>query len=72
MRSSARPSVLLVDDDADVRRALARALEARGCAVLTAGCGREALAVLAERGLAAIDVQTPDLDGVRAIARPGT
>jgi two-component system sensor histidine kinase/response regulator len=63
--------VLVADDNASSRTALAHALEGRGCAVDRAASGAEALALL--RGpraydLAFIDSAMPDLDGASVLA----
>jgi len=65
-----RPCVLVVDDDAPVRRMLERTLGAEGYAVLAAPDGGAALAAV-ERGvpdLLVLDVAMPGLDGL-AVAR---
>jgi response regulator RpfG family c-di-GMP phosphodiesterase len=58
---------LLVDDDAQVRSALARSIESQGFECLQVANGAEALALLAERGevpLCIADIYMPELDGV--------
>jgi signal transduction histidine kinase/CheY-like chemotaxis protein len=59
--------VLLVDDDLDVREALADLLEHRGFPVVTAGNGVEALAILRATGerpsLILLDLMMPVMDG---------
>jgi len=58
---------LLVDDDADVRRAMAHVLEDMGHSCIEAGSGAEALAVLDQVGelpLMISDVMMPGLDGL--------
>lgn len=60
------PSVLVVDDDAAVRRAVARFLRAEGLAVLEASNGAEGLTRLREAGdVSAIllDLRMPVMDG---------
>ena len=69
--SGANRTVLVADDNASSRAALARALEARGWLVDRAAGGAEALALL--RGqrrydLAFIDSAMPDLDGASVLA----
>lgn len=58
---------LLVDDDADLRRAMAHVLEGMGLACLEAGSGLEALTLLDQAGelpLLVSDVSMPGLDGL--------
>lgn len=65
------PSVLLVDDSAVVRRAVARRLEAEGCEVHEAASVAEALVVAAVTRVrcAIVDVELPDGDGASVAAR---
>jgi two-component system response regulator MprA len=69
-------SILVVDDDAAIRRMLARTLEAEGYAVESAGDGGAALAAI-ERlvpDVLVLDVAMPGLDGLavsRAVRRRG-
>ena len=64
--------VLLIDDDADLRKLLAEALRRGGCEVETAASGAQALS-LADRAPApqvlVCDNHIPDMDGVSLIAR---
>jgi PAS domain S-box-containing protein len=63
--------VLVADDNASSRQALARALESRGWGVDCAAGGAEALALLRSGrryGLAFIDSVMPDLDGASVLA----
>jgi CheY-like chemotaxis protein len=58
-------SVLLVEDDDDIREAVAAVLEAEGYTVLTAGNGQEALTLL-ERGepcVVLLDLMMPVMSG---------
>ena len=58
---------LVVDDDAQVRRSLARVIQAHGLATLEAGSGAEALALLEREGEVPIcisDVYMPEMDGL--------
>jgi CheY-like chemotaxis protein len=58
-------SVLLVEDDKDIRDAVSAVLEAEGYTVLTAGDGQEALAIL-ERGqpcVVLLDLMMPVMNG---------
>src|SRR5262245_47037281 len=60
-----RPSVLVADDDALVRKALGRMLESSGYEVVTAADGAEALQLAAERAFDAIvtDLAMPGRSG---------
>lgn len=64
-------TILVVDDDAALRRTLQLNLRARGYAVLTAGSGAGALQGLAEQpvDLVILDLGLPDLDGVSVLRR---
>jgi putative two-component system response regulator len=58
---------LVVDDDSQVRRAIARIIEAHGLAVTEADSGATALAILEAEGeipLAISDIHMPGMDGV--------
>ena len=63
-------SVLVVDDEPQILRALAINLKARGYDVRTAGTGTEALAVAAAHvpELVVLDLGLPDMDGSDVIA----
>ncbi len=60
-----RGAVLIVEDDAGLRRMLRRALEKEGCEVEEAENGRVALERVAERlpGLVLLDLMMPEMDG---------
>lgn len=62
-------TILLVDDDESLRRALRRALEHEGYAVAEAGNGREALKQLQEVAVALVitDLIMPDSEGLELI-----
>ncbi len=69
-----RKTVLVVDDEAAVRLNLCAYLEDEGFAVLAAGDGEEALAILAKRqaDVGVIDMRLPGIDGngvIRAARR---
>jgi PAS domain S-box-containing protein len=74
-----RPAVLLADDDPIVRKVLAAALEDAGYAVMSAGDGTEALALLQQSARIDIlvsDLTMPGMDGLTLIResqalRPG-
>jgi CheY-like chemotaxis protein/tRNA A-37 threonylcarbamoyl transferase component Bud32 len=75
-RADAAPSdgkarVLVVDDEAGNRDLLARRLQREGYAVVSAGGGHEALAVIAQErvDVVLLDVMMPDLDGLAVLER---
>jgi len=76
-RATARVKVVVADDSLTTRSAMKALLEIAGYAVLAAGDGEEALALLRESGaqLVVSDVQMPRLDGLglarRVKADPG-
>jgi two-component system KDP operon response regulator KdpE len=67
----ARPSVLVVEDDEETRRALARALVANGYHVIEAPDGRTALDRWEARrpDVVLLDLGLPDTDGIRLVRR---
>lgn len=73
--TGARPDarVLVVDDDADIRRMLQRALAPLGCAVETVDDGRAALAACAAGprppDLVLLDLMMPRVDGIDVLRR---
>ena len=76
MPHSARPRVLVVDDDKAVRESLRRSLEYNGYEVALAGDGAEALVMIgsAQPDLVVMDVMMPRLDGLettRALRQAG-
>jgi PAS domain S-box-containing protein len=66
--AAAGASVLVVDDDADVRAFLAESLEGLGCTVVVAASGPEGLAALGgwRPDLALIDYAMPGMNGAEA------
>lgn len=66
-------TVLVVDDDAEVRDVLSRVLSLSGYTVLTAGTGQEALEVCQRCGpgieVLVVDVIMPELDGSQLVRR---
>jgi CheY-like chemotaxis protein/predicted transcriptional regulator len=62
----ARPSVLLVDDDETIRKALTRTLSKEGFNVDSATNGKHALekSQLAHYDVALVDIRLPDMDGI--------
>src|SRR5579859_7648630 len=67
-----QPSILVVDDDADVREVIAETLVGFGYGVLQAASGEEALPVLAERHdirMLITDVRMPGMSGFELAAK---
>ena len=66
---SAGRTVLMVDDDPDVRTSVARGLRHSGFDVRVAATGKEALRLLSNESHDALvlDVQMPELDGVAVV-----
>jgi two-component system, OmpR family, KDP operon response regulator KdpE len=66
---SARARILVVDDEAPIRRFLRVALEAEGYGVIEAGTAREGLAVAAREtpALVVLDLGLPDADGLSVL-----
>jgi two-component system, OmpR family, KDP operon response regulator KdpE len=64
-------TILVVDDEPQIRRALRTSLEAHGYQVRTASNGTEAIEVAAQAApdLVFLDLGLPDLDGTRVIER---
>ena len=58
-----RPTVLLVEDDAHMRRAVTRHLTTRGLTVIPVACAADALDT-AGADIAIVDIGLPDMDGV--------
>lgn len=67
------PTVLVVDDTADVRSAVRRILVRAGYDVICAEGGSEALSIAAERDLhaAVVDYNMPGMDGLTLLVRLG-
>ena len=57
------PTVLVVEDERDIRDVLRRYLERAGFSVLTAASGAEALRLLSACELVLLDLGLPDIDG---------
>ena len=68
-QESAGRTVLMVDDDPDVRTSVARGLRHSGFDVRVAATGKEALRLLSNETHDALvlDVQMPELDGVAVV-----
>ncbi len=69
-RSTEPASALVVEDDADSRELLRRALEGEGWKVRTAENGRAALAAVAEQrpGVILLDLMMPEMDGFEFVS----
>jgi DNA-binding response OmpR family regulator len=63
------PSVLIVEDERDIREILRRYLEREGFAVITTGSGAEALRLLdtSTPDLLLLDLGLPDIDGLEIL-----
>ena len=61
-------SILIVDDNEDLRKVLAWLLQPRGYETLQAATGREAIekAIVAQPSLILLDIRLPDMNGVDA------
>ncbi len=69
LRTVTRDAILIVDDEAPMRKYVSANLSARGYAVLTAADGMEALKLLAERpfALLILDIMMPDPNGLAVL-----
>jgi DNA-binding NtrC family response regulator len=65
------PRVLIVDDEAVVRKGIARVLEGQGFSVHLACEGKEALEIMAETPipLVLLDIKMPGMDGIEVLRR---
>ena len=61
-----RVTILVVDDEAGVRRLVSRIIERNGYTCFQAGCGKDALAVLEKESVDAVitDIAMPGMDGI--------
>jgi DNA-binding response OmpR family regulator len=61
--------VLIIDDEASLRRTLARVLQQANVEVTTAGSGQEGLAFLSQQpfDLVYLDIRMPDMNGLEAL-----
>ena len=64
-------SVLVVDDEQDIRDGSERILSRMGCQVLTAAQGEEALQILTEEtvSIVLLDMKMPGMDGIEVLTR---
>ena len=69
LRNRPSSTVLVADDDADIRGLLARHLRSAGFAAIEAANGREALALLETHDvdLILLDVRMPEMDGIETL-----
>jgi response regulator RpfG family c-di-GMP phosphodiesterase len=69
--TNARPTLLIVDDEAQILSALKRTLRGEGYDVVTVENGAAALRILGKRGVDAIlsDHKMPGMSGVQLLAR---
>ena len=69
--TDAPPRVLVVDDEPELRRSLARLLLSRGMGVLTAGGGMAAIDILKKEPIdvALFDLMMPNIDGIELMER---
>ncbi len=70
-KASLKPTVLVVDDEVQIRRLLNVSLEANGYRVMEAATGQEGLTVAAQYppDVVILDLGLPDLDGVTVLKR---
>ena len=66
-----RQTVLVVDDEKNIRRTLRMVLEAEGFAVAEAESGEQALEILQAEpvDLAVVDVRLPGIDGLSLLSK---
>lgn len=70
-KPAAKPTVLIIDDEVQIRRLLRVTLEANGYRVLEAAAGKDGIVEAAQRRPDAIvlDLGLPDLDGLTVLKR---
>ena len=66
-----KPTVMIVDDEKNIRRTFSMVLEAEGFAVVTAGTGEQALEECAGHrpDVVVLDVRLPGMDGIETLRR---
>jgi DNA-binding NtrC family response regulator len=66
-----KPSILVIDDDEDIRKVLSEILKDNGYNADSAETGRQALRKAEEKfyNLALIDIRLPDIDGVELLTK---
>ncbi len=70
-KTSLKPTVLVIDDEVQIRRLLKVCLEANGYRVVEAANGREGITVAAQYppDVVVLDLGLPDMDGVTVLKR---
>ena len=63
--------ILIIDDEASLRRTLARILQQAGCEVTTAASGQEGLAFVSQQSfdLVYLDIRMPDMNGLEVLKK---
>ena len=71
MSENLRPTVLVIDDELQIRRLLRVCLESNGYRVIEAGTGKEAIIEAAQRrpDVVVLDLGLPDMEGVTVLKR---
>jgi len=66
-----KETILIVDDEESVRKALGNVLRDEGYEIVLAGSGKEALDLLAEAqpAIALLDIMMPEMDGIETLKR---
>jgi len=70
-KQAKKPSVLVIDDDEDIRKVLSEILKDNGYRVDSAETGGEALRKAEEKfyNLALIDIRLPDIEGIELLTK---
>jgi DNA-binding NtrC family response regulator len=70
-KQAKKPSVLVIDDDEDIRKVLSEILKDKGYSVDTAETGRQALRKTEKKfyNLALIDIRLPDIEGIELLIK---
>ncbi|MCJ7605680.1 MAG: response regulator [Dehalococcoidales bacterium] len=70
-KTASGESILIVDDDSDIRDTLTKILRLEGHNVVTAGSGEEAVEIVKRQScrMAFIDVKLPNMDGLETFLR---
>ncbi|MBM3199350.1 response regulator [Candidatus Woesearchaeota archaeon] len=64
-----KPTVIIVDDEKDIREAFKKTLQVKGFNVITASSGEECLTLLKKQkvDLILLDLLMPEMDGVKTL-----